>query len=67
MHKRNILTPLTQKSYCHIILLTLFQIQMHCLPIQAKADHLYGNADNSCHLGAGHIHHVPLGSDVTSD
>lgn len=48
-------------------LLTLLQIPMHRLPIQAEADHLHSGADNSYHLGPGHIHYVSLGGDVTSD
>lgn len=40
---------------------------MHCLSIQAKADHIYSHLDNSNYLGSGHIHHVSLRCDATSD
>lgn len=40
---------------------------MHCLPIQAKADNLHGQLDNCHHLGFGHIHHVSIRGDATSD
>lgn len=50
-----------------VFFVILLQIQMHCLPIQAKADHIHSYLDNSHYLGSGHIHYVSLGGDVTSD
>ncbi len=50
-----------------VFFLILLQIQMHCLPIQAKADHIHSLLDNSHYLGSGHIHHVSFRGDATSD
>lgn len=49
------------------LFIILLQIQMYCLPIQAKADHIHSHLDNRHYLGSGRIHHVSLWGDATSD
>lgn len=67
MNCRNSVVKCVNSALSSGLFLILLQIQMHCLPIQAKADHFHGYLDNSHHLGSGHIHHVSLRGDATSD
>lgn len=61
--------PFSKSTYISLMqsLLILSQIQMHCLPLQAEAHHIHRHLDNSHYLGSGHIHHVSLWGDATSD
>lgn len=43
------------------------QVQMHCLPIQAKAHHIHSVIDHRRYLGPGDIYHVSLWCDAAGD